>query len=169
MVKRKRLAEDLVLISTPHFPYNSASHRQKRRGMRRVLLGIGGNIGDVLRRFEHLFGYWQRSGVLSVTATSPILRNPPFGYTDQADFLNAVVEIETSLPPKALLRYILDTEKRFGRKRSFKDAPRTLDIDMLLYEDVTMQTSRLTLPHPGFARRPSVQIPLGYLKSTFKK
>jgi len=79
------------------------------------------------------------------------------------------VEIETSLPPKALLRYILDTEKRFGRKRSFKDAPRTLDIDMLLYEDVAMQTSRLTLPHPGFARRSSVQIPLEYLKSTFKK
>jgi 2-amino-4-hydroxy-6-hydroxymethyldihydropteridine diphosphokinase len=168
MVKQKHLSAEHVLISTPHFPYNKRNHPRKYRERHRALLGIGGNIGDVLRRFEHLYWYWQRSRLVDIVTTSPIVKNPPFGYTQQADFLNAVIEIETGLSPKALLHYILHTEKRFGRKRSFRDAPRTLDIDMLLYEDVVMDTERLTLPHPGFMQRLSVQIPLRYLKKNRK-
>ena len=164
MVKRKRLNEDLVLISTPHFPYNSAKHRPKRTGSNRALLGIGGNIGDTLRRFEHLFWYLRRSPMVSIVETSPMLQNPPFGYAKQEDFLNALILVETPLQPQALLRYLLQVEKHFGRKRSFKNAPRTLDIDMIFYENVTMDTPRLQLPHPGYKERVSVLIPLSKMK-----
>lgn len=166
MVRRKRLSDTLTLIFTPAFPYNTERKVKKRH---RALLGIGGNIGDTLRRFEHLFWYLQRSSLLEVIETSPILRNPPFGYVDQADFYNALILVDTKLPPKALLRYILHTEKRFGRKRTFQDAPRTLDIDMIYYEGVVMQTPRLTLPHPGHKIRESVQIPLGYMRKKIKQ
>ena len=95
--------------------------------------------------------------------TSPILKNPPFGYTKQDDFYNAILYIETRLQPKALLRYILEVERKFGRKRSFQDAPRTLDIDIIFYENICMQTPKLTLPHASWQERDSVVIPLSKL------
>ncbi len=159
MVKRKYLDKNHTLIFTPHFPYNTKSIDKKR-----ALLGIGGNIGDVLRRFEHLFWYFRRSPFVSVLETSPMLKNPPFGFTEQDDFYNALVLVETNLTPQALLRYVLRVERVFGRKRSFQDAPRTLDIDIIFYEDVTMKTKTLTLPHPGWMKRTSVLIPLTHMK-----
>ena len=134
----------------------------------RILLGIGGNIGDVIRRFEHLFWVFHRSSFLTIVETSPILRNPPFGYKAQDDFYNALILIETSLKPKVLLRYILSIEDKFGRKRPFKDAPRTLDIDMIFYENLKMKTKRLTLPHYDWQNRKSVTIPLSYMNIQIK-
>jgi 2-amino-4-hydroxy-6-hydroxymethyldihydropteridine diphosphokinase len=135
----------------------------------RALLGIGGNIGDVVRRFEHLFYYLKRSSLLRVIETAPIVKNPPFGYTEQGDFYNSLMLVETFLSPRALLRYVLRVEKVFGRKRLFKDGPRTLDIDIIFYENVKMETKELTLPHPGWRERASVLIPLRYIhqKSIF--
>ena len=159
MVKRKQLNDKHTLISTLHFPYNRASKEGKK-----VLLGIGGNIGDVMRRFEHLFWYMKRSRFIRIVETSPILKNPAFGYTEQDDFYNALVLVETQLTPKMLLRYVLRVERVFGRKRSFQDAPRTLDIDIIFYENVTMESKTLTLPHPGWTKRLSVLIPLSYIK-----
>jgi len=165
MIRRKKLSDTLTLISTPHFPYNT---NRRSFGAHRALLGIGGNIGDTLRRFEHLFWSLRRSRLLEVVESSPVLKNPPFGYTRQPDFYNALILVETTLPPRALLRYILRIEKRFGRKRSFQDAPRTLDIDMIYYEGVRMDRADLTLPHPGHLVRESVQIPLGYMREKIK-
>ena len=68
------------------------------------------------------------------------------------------------MTPEALLRYILKVEKHFGRKRFFKDGPRTLDIDIIFYEDVEVKSDVLTLPHPGWTQRDSVLIPLSYMK-----
>jgi len=161
MMYRKRLNASHTLIYTPHFPYNA----KRKRGYHQVLLGIGGNIGDVVRRFEHLFWYFKRSKFLHIIETAPILKNPPFGYTEQSDFYNSVIHIETMLSPRALLRYVLRIEKRYGRKRSFQDAPRTLDIDILFYESVIMETKELTLPHHGWMKRASVLIPLSYIHS----
>ena len=158
MIKKKKLNLSETLLFTPHFPYNT-----KSKGGYKVILGVGGNMGDVLRRFEHLFWYFKHSPFLRICETSPVLKNPPFGYTRQDDFYKAIVVVETRLTPKVLLRYLLDVERRFGRKRSFKDAPRTLDIDMLCYEDVRMQTKGLTLPHMGWDKRRSVLVPLTYL------
>jgi len=158
MRKNKSLNDKHTLINTEFFPYEASA-----KGGHRVVLGIGGNIGDVLRRFGHLFWVLKRSSFLRVLKTTPILKNPAFGYTKQEDFLNALVLIETKLSPKVLLRYILRIEKKFGRKRSFKDAPRTLDIDMIFYGNIEMKTKTLILPHPGWRLRDSVLIPLGYL------
>ncbi|MCF6244688.1 MAG: 2-amino-4-hydroxy-6-hydroxymethyldihydropteridine diphosphokinase [Sulfurovum sp.] len=160
MVKKKSFDEKYTFLYTPHFP-----SRVKSKGEYKVLLGIGGNIGDTLRRFEHLFWYFKRSKFVHVVESSPIFKNPAFGYEAQADFYNAVVLIETKLMPRALLRYVLRVEKLFGRKRSFKDAPRTLDIDILFYEDIVMDTKVLTLPHPAWKRRSSVLIPLAAMKN----
>jgi len=130
----------------------------------RALLGIGGNVGDVLRRFTHLFVYLQRQKAVHIVETSPLLKNPPFGFLDQSDFLNGLMLIETDMTPRQLLQYVLRVEKKFGRKRLFKDGPRTLDIDLIFYENITMESEVLTLPHPGWMQRASVLIPLAKMK-----
>ena len=156
---RKKIDVKNTLIRTKDFPCILSSQSGYR-----ALLGIGGNIGDVVRRFEHLFYYFKRSSLLRIIETAPIVRNPPFGYTEQGDFYNSLLLIETFLSPKALLRYLLRVEKLFGRKRLFKDGPRTLDIDIIFYENVKMETKDLTLPHPGWKERASVLIPLSMMK-----
>jgi len=161
---KKKIDEKNTLIKTKLFPCTLSS-----KSGHKVLLGIGGNIGDVLRRFEHLFYYLKGSSLLRIIETAPILKNPPFGYTEQGDFYNSLMLIETRLNPKELLRYVLHVEKIFGRKRLFKDGPRTLDIDIIFYENVKMETKELTLPHPRWKERKSVLIPLRYIhqKSIF--
>lgn len=129
----------------------------------RVVLGIGGNVGDVVRRFEKLLHYFRRDPFIALVSSSIILKNPAFGYTHQDDFFNSVVIVETTLGPKAFLQHILRVEKRFGRKRSFANAPRTLDIDILFFNAMTMNDKSLTIPHPAWYQRDSVLIPLHYL------
>ena len=156
---RREINSQHTLLKTKLYPSSYAS-----RGGHKVLLGIGGNIGDVVRRFNHLFWYFKRSNFIHVIETAPILKNPPFGYTEQDYFYNTLVLIETNLTPKVLLAYVLRVEKVFGRKRLFKDGPRTLDIDIIFYENVEMKTKTLTLPHPGWMQRTSVLTPLSYMK-----
>ena len=148
-----------------YYPYRRLDLKLKYN----ALLGIGGNIGDVRRRFNHLFISLKKSPYIEIVETAPILKNPPFGYLNQSYFYNSLIYIKTSLKPKALLRYILHIEKKFGRKRSFKDAPRTLDIDMIFYEDITMNSKELILPHPAWRDRESVIIPMSYMKSSYIK
>jgi len=155
---QKVIAPEHTLIKTQHYPAMFLN-----RGGQRALLGIGGNIGDVIRRFEQLLVYFRRSKFVHVIETAPILKNPPFGYTEQNDFYNSLLLVETQLTPKALLRYVLRVEKVFGRQRSFQDAPRTLDIDIIFYENVKMETKSLTLPHPGWKQRASVLVPLSHM------
>lgn len=128
-----------------------------------VLLGVGGNIGDVKRRMNHLWIHLRRLSMLTPLKSGVILRNPPFGYTEQNDFENTVIEVATSLEPKALLRLIWRIEKRFGRRRSFANAPRTLDLDILFFEKRFIRTKELSIPHPHWRERVSVTIPLGSL------
>lgn len=148
------------LYKTTLFPYSSEKYRFDNI----VYLGIGGNIGDTKRRFDKLFWFLKRDRVVDIIESSPILKNPPFGHLDQNDFYNAIIKVSTSLSPQRLLNYILRVEKRFGRKRSFKDAPRTLDIDMIFYNDRVMKSKRLTIPHPHWYKRDSVVIPLSMMK-----
>jgi 2-amino-4-hydroxy-6-hydroxymethyldihydropteridine diphosphokinase len=129
----------------------------------RALIGVGGNIGDVKRRMNHLWIYLRRLSLLTPLRSGVILTNPPFGYTEQRDFDNTVIEIATSLEPKAFLRLIWRIEKRFGRCRSFANAPRTLDLDILFFGDRVVQTKELSIPHPHWNERVSVTIPLGSL------
>ena len=158
MIRRKIDAQH-TLLKTKLYPSNASE-----RGGHKALLGIGGNVGDVVRRFNHLYWYFKRSAFVHLIETAPIFKNPPFGYTEQDDFYNSLMLVETKLSPKALLAYVLRVEKIFGRKRLFKDGPRTLDIDIIFYENVEMQTKTLTLPHPGWMQRTSVLTPLSQMK-----
>ena len=157
----RAIDEKNSLYFSTYYPYQSLHISKKHY---QATLGIGGNLGDVPRRFNHLFWYLKRSAYIDIIKTSPILKNPPFGYLEQDDFYNAIVIVKTCLRPKALLRYILSIEKRFGRKRLFKDGPRTLDIDIIFYANEQIESKDLTIPHPAWYKRSSVLIPLSYIR-----
>ncbi len=157
----RRLSPSLTLLRTRRFPAKFASSRLPFR----VTAGIGGNVGDVARRFGHLLVFLGRDRHIDVVATAPILRNPPFGFADQEDFLNSVIVLHTDLQPAALMRRLLRIEKRFGRVRTFANAPRTLDIDILFFDGRRIDTPNLKIPHPHWRERESVLIPLSMLPS----
>lgn len=100
---------------------------------------------------------------ISLKATSPILKNPPFGFLDQPDFYNGVIAFETNMSPRELLRYGLYLEKRMKRERTFKNAPRTLDIDIIFFNDLKIEEKDLVIPHPFWSERESVVKPMRYI------
>lgn len=153
----KTLSKTLSLHYTSLFPFQ-APHR-KSIGFK-VLVSIGGNIGDTKNRFSKLFQEIKRDSTLRILATSPILRNPPFGYLNQDYFFNAVILLETRLYPNEFLKKILFIEKRFGRKRAFRNSPRTLDIDIIFFDNFKINTKKLVVPHKDWKNRESVLIPL---------
>ncbi len=144
-------------IKISKFPYKTNSISTKKHT---VVVGIGGNIGDTKRRFQKLFYYFKKDPFLDIMQTSSILQNPPFGYVNQPDFYNAVVVLKTNLTPLKLLRYLLKVEKKFKRRREFKNSPRTLDIDIIFYDKITYKKDELTIPHPKYHERDSVLLPL---------
>lgn len=139
-------------------------HRKKilkqSKHKHRVYIGVGGNILDVKRRIEKLYIFLNRDKRVAIQKVSSILKNPPFGFLDQSDFYNSVILVKTSMQPMQFLDYLMRVEKRFLRKRSFKDAPRTLDLDIIFYDNMVINKSRLKVPHPCWQKRISVLIPL---------
>ena len=91
---------------------------------------------------------------------SSLYRSAPVGYKEQPDFINAVAQIETALTPRMLLDELLAIERRHGRKRDFPNAPRTLDLDIVLYDEVVLHEPGLTIPHPRMHERAFVMLPL---------
>jgi 2-amino-4-hydroxy-6-hydroxymethyldihydropteridine diphosphokinase len=127
-----------------------------------ALIALGGNVGDVRATFRkaiaHICGMTQ--GVLQ--ARSSDYRTPPWGDEDQAPFVNACIELETALDPHALLFVLHRVEQKFGRDRANERrwGPRTLDLDLIAYDDVSLQKPELTLPHPRLFERAFVLVPL---------
>ena len=158
---KKKIDNSLSLYFSNTFPCESLKISKKPNI---VTIGIGGNIGNVFKRFKKLFLAFKSDSRFSLIQTSPLLINPPFGYIDQDDFLNAIVVLKTDLSPIECLRAFQRYEKRFQRVRTFQDAPRTLDIDIIFYNDFKIKTQKLTLPHHGYRDRDSVLIPLKYIK-----
>ncbi len=161
MALKRTIGPSLILYFSRSFPRCFSMQRLHRY---RVTLGIGGNIGDVARRFHRLLTFLQRDRRVSLLQTAPILKNPPFGFSSQEDFLNSVLEVSTSMSPQQFLRYILHVEQKFGRRRTFANAPRTLDIDMIFFDTRVIRSPHLTLPHPHWQERESVLIPLSFLR-----
>ena len=161
MYLKRKINERLSAFYGLRFPFvsNNKSHHRYE-----VVIGIGGNVGDVRRRFEHLFFEIQREKRISLVKTSLILKNPPFGYINQDDFFNSILVLKTSMQPKKFLRYLLRLEKKFGRRRSFANAPRTLDLDIIFFDNRKINTKDLTVPHPFYTQRESVMIPLTGIK-----
>jgi 2-amino-4-hydroxy-6-hydroxymethyldihydropteridine diphosphokinase len=129
-----------------------------------TMIGLGGNEGDVKKRFVKLYRFLQNDRRLFVRMSSPVLKNPPFGYTEQADFYNAVMVVQSSLHVSALLKVLLHVEKVFGRKRVFKNGPRTLDLDIIFFDNLKRKQKHIRLPHPHWEERLSVIVPLVMLK-----
>lgn len=123
-------------------------------------VGMGANLGEPRAQ---LLAAWGALGLIADTraiARSSLYRSAPIGYADQPAFLNCVAKLETALPAHALLAHLQQIERNFGRVRSFRNAPRTIDLDLLLYGSETMDTSGLTLPHPRMHERAFVLVPL---------
>ena len=136
--------------------------------MATAYLGLGGNLGE---REATLRGAVSELGTVGdVVAVSSLYETEPVGYLDQPAFLNACVMLRTELGPEELLEFVKGMESRAGRVESFKDAPRPLDIDILLYlnddgEHVVMESEKLTIPHPRMHERGFVLVPLGEIAS----
>ena len=137
----------------------------KRQFAHRVVVGLGGNEGDVKKRFVKLYRTLLNDPRFFIQETSPVLKNPPFGYLNQPDFYNAVIVMQTSLSAKALLKVLLQLEHLFGRVRLFKNGPRTLDLDIIFFDNQKIQQPNLIVPHPRWQERASVIVPLFTLKS----
>ena len=114
----------------------------------RAALGLGSNQGDSRGYLRAALDSLDALCGTRVTAVSSLYRTAPVGYADQPDFYNAVAEVETSLSPRALLGACLGIEAALGRVRTFRKAPRVIDVDLLFMEDVRSADPELTLPHP---------------------
>ncbi|WP_297322026.1 2-amino-4-hydroxy-6-hydroxymethyldihydropteridine diphosphokinase [uncultured Bartonella sp.] len=128
---------------------------------KRAWLGLGGNIGNVRLTLEKALRNLDQSPDVSVQHVSSFYQTSPWGKTDQNDFINLCCQISTNLLPEDLLEFCLKIEQKYGRVRTEKWGPRSLDIDLLVYESVDQyRSAKLTLPHPLMTRRAFVLRPL---------
>lgn len=123
-----------------------------------AFIGLGSNLGDRRSNLERAVSNLKAS--INVLARSSLYETEPIGRLDQPPFLNAVAKIQTSLSPKKLLALLLSVEEGLGRIRAVHWGPRTIDLDLLLYDDLIVQSPDLTLPHPEMTKRAFVLIPL---------
>jgi 2-amino-4-hydroxy-6-hydroxymethyldihydropteridine diphosphokinase len=130
--------------------------------MAQVLLALGGNLGQVRAAFDRALAMLGDGGEVRVTAQSSDYATPPWGVTSQPEFVNRCVAVETTLAPLALLHRAQAVERALGRDRAHEQrwGPRPIDIDILAYDDVTIDSPELTLPHPRMFERAFVLVPL---------
>lgn len=127
-----------------------------------ALIALGGNVGDVRDTFRRAILDFCARANAKLIARSSDYRTPPWGDTQQPDFINACIRIETELKPLELLGVLQAVETAFGRDRKAGNryGPRTLDLDLLAYDDLAMVTPELELPHPRLFERAFVLVPL---------
>ncbi len=123
-------------------------------------IGLGANLDDPAAQVILAMDELAKLPESRLVARSSMYVSAPVGYANQPDFINAAVEIETRLSPRSLLAALLDIEHHHGRNRSFRNAPRTLDLDLLLYGNAHFHEEGLTLPHPRMHERAFVLMPL---------
>ena len=122
-------------------------------------IGIGANLGDARANVLDAVARLRRLPATSVTGVSSLYRTAPIDSSGD-DYINAVARIDTTLDAEALLRALLDIEQQHGRERPYRNAPRTLDLDVLLYGDAQIASPTLTVPHPRLTQRAFVLVPL---------
>ena len=121
-------------------------------------LGLGTNLGN---RKENLSKAIEAISLkMSISKQSSLYETTAWGYTEQPDFLNQVIQVETDLSPLRLLNFLKKTELKLGRVENFRYGPRLIDIDILFYDDLVITTSRLQIPHPMLPERAFVLVPL---------
>ncbi|ABR48322.1 2-amino-4-hydroxy-6-hydroxymethyldihydropteridine pyrophosphokinase [Alkaliphilus metalliredigens QYMF] len=133
--------------------------------MAKVYLGLGSNMGDKKNYIDEAIQMLKQHECFTVTKISSYYETDPVGYEDQDVFLNVVVEGDTTLTPYYLLGYCNGIEEALNRKRLIRWGPRTIDVDILLYENFTSRKKKLTVPHPRMTERAFVIIPLHEIAS----
>ena len=131
-----------------------------------AFIGLGSNLGNSRQQILRAIQALDKLAETRVLACSSLYRSAPVGYLEQPDFINAVAQLETGLSPRNLLNELLALEAKCGRKRDFINAPRTLDLDVLLYDEQSHHEHGLTIPHPqmhvrAFVLRPLLEIAPG--------
>ncbi len=125
-----------------------------------AFVGLGSNLADPVSQVSRAMDALGRLPQTRVLRRSSLYRSAPVDYLQQPDFINAVAQLETTLAPRALLDALLALEHEAGRTREFLKAPRTLDLDVLLYDDLVHHEHGLTIPHPQMHLRAFVLQPL---------
>ena len=123
-------------------------------------IALGSNMGERAEMLVRSLQLLDLSYGVRVEAVSAAYETDPVGYTDQPAFLNMAARLRTILEPLELLQLLLDIEQQLGRVREFRNGPRVIDLDLLLYEGVSMDDEELTLPHPRMMERAFVMVPL---------
>lgn len=125
----------------------------------RAYIGLGANLGDSAATLRHVLAELRETQGVTAVTSSPFYRSAPVDAAGP-DFINAVAALDTVLPPLELLDVLQALENLHGRLRPYRNAPRTLDLDLLLYGDTRLDHERLTLPHPRMHLRAFVLLPL---------
>lgn len=123
-------------------------------------VGIGSNLGEPEQQVRQAFAELDRMPQTRLVKKSSLYRSSPIGYAIQPEFINAVAQLETGLPAARLLAELQEIEARHGRSRSFANAPRTLDLDVLLFGNTELDAPGLRIPHPRMHERAFVLKPL---------
>lgn len=163
LLKYDMIKEVRVIISKPHAPIDMTFDTvcvDLTRKKHLVYLGIGSNLGDREAYLDYAVDQLNKDDYIKVTKISSYIETKPYGNVEQDDFLNGCLEIETMYTPGELLQVINDIEKGAGRKRIIHWGPRTLDIDILLYDRELIMDDNLTIPHIEMAKRDFVLEPM---------
>ena len=128
--------------------------------MHLVYIGFGSNIGDQLAHIQNAIHALSKTEGITLRKISSIYKTDPVGYEAQAQFLNGVAAIQTNLPPISLLHTLKNIETEVGRQHRIRWGPREIDLDILIYGDLCLQTEKLIIPHPEMHLRRFVLVPL---------
>ncbi len=128
--------------------------------MATVFLGLGSNLGDRADMIRTALARLSDEYGVGIEKVSSFIETDPVGGPPQGRFINAVARVRTELTPQALLSAVMDIERQLGRVRGVPNGPRTIDIDILLYDSITVSTETLTIPHPRMRDRAFVMTPL---------
>jgi 2-amino-4-hydroxy-6-hydroxymethyldihydropteridine diphosphokinase len=128
--------------------------------MSKAFVALGSNLQDPFLQVKNAFIALEKLPKTKLIKASSLYITAPIGYSNQPDFINAVAELNTQLAPEILLDELHGIENEAGRERPFPNAPRVLDCDLLLYDNITIHSAKLTLPHPRMFERAFVLLPL---------
>lgn len=130
-------------------------------------LGLGSNLGDRIKNLGKAISQLSHHPLIKITSSSSFYETEPVGYRNQGWFINQAIRIETTLCPIELLETIKGIERQLGREKGVKWGPRTIDIDILFYEDTILDTPHLTIPHPLIHERMFVLATLAEIAQSF--
>ena len=152
------------IICNPFFPKHFHTNIAKNMYKNTSILSIGGNLKNPIKTFISLLKKLCKNNNINIISTSPIYKNPPFGYTKQNDFYNATLILTTKLCLLEFYSLVFYLERIFGRerKRAFKNAPRALDIDILFFNDIFVRNKNRNITHLEWENSGSVLVPLNF-------